>query len=91
MKELLDLRLEPFLVEKENDDKKERKGSEYLIPVLITGNFSSPEFRPDIKKIINKELEERVFESSEFKKIFKNEELKPLEETAKEILKGLFK
>ncbi|MCD6224830.1 MAG: AsmA family protein [Deltaproteobacteria bacterium] len=91
VKELLDLRLEPFLVEKENDDKKERKGSEYLIPVLITGNFSSPEFRPDIKKIINKELEERVFESSEFKKIFKNEELKPLEETAKEILKGLFK
>ncbi len=91
VKEVLDLRLEPFLVEKKNDDKKDRKGSEYLIPVLVTGNFSSPKFRPDIKKIINKELEERIFESPEFKKIFKDEELKPLEETAKEILKGLFK
>jgi len=89
--ESLDFRLEPFLVEKEGDTNKDRKGSEYLIPVLIAGNFSSPEFRPDIKKVIDKELEERLFESSEFKKIFKNEELKPLEETTKEILKGIFK
>ena len=89
--ESLDFRLEPFLVEKDGDTNKDRKGSKYLIPVLIAGNFSSPEFRPDIKKVIDKELEERLFESSEFKKIFQNEELKPMEETTKEILRGIFK
>jgi len=91
VKELLNFRLEPFLVGKKTEEKKGRKGSEYLIPVLVTGNFSSPVFRPDIKKVINKELEKQVFESSEFKKIFKDEELKPLEETTKEFLKEIFK
>ncbi|MCD6184620.1 MAG: AsmA family protein [Deltaproteobacteria bacterium] len=90
VKELLNFRLEPFLVKKKGDKKKDRKGSEYLIPVLVTGNFTSPKFRPDIKKVINKELKKQVFESSEFKKLFKNEELKPLEETTKKLLKGLF-
>jgi AsmA protein len=89
--ESLDFRLEPFLVEKEGDTHKDRKGSEYLIPVLIAGNFSSPEFRPDIKKVIDKELKKRLFESSELKKKIKNEELKIMEETTKEILKGIFK
>lgn len=91
VKELLNFRLEPFLIEKKDAAKKIGKYSKYLIPVLVTGNFSSPEFRPDLKKLINKNLEKQVFESSEFKKIFKNEELKPLEEAAKEILKGIFK
>ncbi|MBL0731548.1 MAG: AsmA family protein [Desulfosarcina sp.] len=90
VKELLDFRLEPFFVKKKGDKKKERKGSEYLVPVLVTGGFSSPEFRPDIKKVLNKQLEKQVFESSEFKKLFKDEDLKPLEETTKKLLKGIF-
>ncbi len=90
VQETLDLRVTPFLLKKDKNIQKNRRHSEYLIPVLITGNFAAPEFRPDFKKVINKELENRVFESSGFKKIFKDEDLKPLEEPVKELLKGIF-
>lgn len=87
IKESLNFRIEPLNIKA--GEEKEKKGFEYLVPVLVTGSFSSPEFRPDLKKIINKELEEKVFESSEFKKIFKDDDLKPLEDTAKDLIKGL--
>ena len=59
--------------------------------VFFSHNFSSPKFRPDLKGIAKKQLQEKILESSEFKKIFEKEELKPLEDTAKDLLKGIFK
>lgn len=91
VKETLDFRVEPQPVAKDMEQEDTQKGSEYLVPLLITGNFSSPKFRPDLKGIAKKQLQEKVLESSEFKKIFKKDELKPLEDAVKGLLKGIFK
>ncbi len=89
--ETVDLRIEPTVVTTKKIDPQKRKDSEIMVPVLITGPLSSPKYRPDIKGAARKRLEEKVFESKDFKKIFKNEELKPLEKDVKDLLKGLLK
>lgn len=96
-KETLDFRVEPKFVatrtEKaktaEEEDKK--KITEIKVPVLITGTFSDPKFRPDLRKILEQSVEERLFESKEFKKVFKKDELKPLEDTTKNLIRGILK
>jgi AsmA protein len=92
VEETLDFRVEPKFVAtlKGQGDVAERSG--VMVPVMVTGTFSSPKFRPDLKGVIKKGLEERL--PSELKKILPGEspqegESKPLEEQAKELLKGL--
>lgn len=89
--ETLDFRVEPKYTAENSSPQEAQKVSQYLVPILISGNFSSPKFRPDLKGIAKKQLQEKILESSEFKKIFEKEELKPLEDTAKDLLKGIFK
>ena len=60
-----------------------------MIPVLVTGNLSEPKFRPDLRGIAEKKLKEEVFESSRFKELFEKEELKPFEEDARNLLRGI--
>jgi AsmA protein len=89
--ETLDFRVTPKLVKtlKGQGDKKERKG--VAVPVLVSGTFSEPVFRPDLESIARQQVQERVLESGEIDKVFeKNEELKPLKEPAKGLLKNLF-
>ncbi len=54
--ELLDFRLEPKLVGtfKGQGDIKDRSG--LMVPVLVTGSFSSPKFRPDLEGMLKKEI-----------------------------------
>jgi hypothetical protein len=61
---------------------------------LVTGTFASPKFRPDLKGMLKKGLEEGIPKPSELKKILPgqgnaSEELKSLEGKGKELLKGL--
>lgn len=51
--ELLDLRIEPKFVAtlKGQGDTEQRSG--LMVPVLVTGNFSSPKIRPDLKGLLN--------------------------------------
>lgn len=60
VKETLDMRVEPKLVStlKGQQDTKERTG--IMIPVLITGTFSSPSFAPDLKGMLETEIKERL-------------------------------
>ncbi|MCJ7772745.1 MAG: AsmA-like C-terminal region-containing protein, partial [Desulfobacterales bacterium] len=96
-KETLDFRVEPRFVAtrtkkaKSAEDEDEKKITEIKVPVLITGTFSDPKFRPDLRKILEQTVEERLFESKEFKKVFKKDELKPLEDTAKDLIRGILK
>jgi AsmA protein len=92
VEETLDFRVEPKFVAtlKGQGDAAERSG--VMVPVLVTGTFSSPKFRPDLKGVIKKGIEERL--PSELKKILPGQsgqegESKPLEEQAKDMLKGL--
>jgi len=89
VKETLDFRVEPTVVTTRKEDKEKMKRSEVAIPVLVTGSFSDPTFLPDLKGIAKKKLEEDVFESRKFKKVFEKEELKPIEKDAKKLLKGI--
>jgi len=90
VKETLKLRIEPTFVTTRKEDAEKMKRSEVMVPVLVTGSFSSPEFRPDFKGVARKKLEEKVFESEKFKEIFEKEELKPFEKDAKRLLEGIF-
>ncbi len=90
IKEALDFRVEPTFVTTSKEDKDKMKRSEVMVPVLVSGNFSSPKFCPDLKGIAKQKLEEKVFESSKFKKVFEKDKYKPFEEPAKDLLRGIF-
>jgi AsmA protein len=89
VKETLDFRVEPMVVGtiKGQGDEKQRSG--IMVPVLVTGNFSSPKFRPDLKGMAKQQFQEKVLESEKVKKILEKEELKNLQETTKSLLKGV--
>jgi AsmA protein len=89
VKETLDFRVEPKIVGtiKGQGDEKQRSG--IMVPVLVTGNFSSPKFRPDLTSVAKQQLQEKVLESEKVKKILEKEELKDLQETTKGLLKGV--
>jgi len=87
--ETLDFKIEPTFVTTKKEDAEKMKHSEVMVPVLVTGNLSDPKFRLDLRGIAKEELEEKVFQSTEFKEIFEKEELKPFEDDAKRLLKGI--
>jgi len=90
VKETLDFRIEPKLVAtiKGQGDTEQRKG--ILVPVLVSGTFSSPAFRPDLTAIAEEQLKKQVLGSEEAKKLMNQEELKQAQEKAKGMLKGIF-
>lgn len=53
VKELLDLRVEPKFVATLKGQGDTEKRSGVMVPVLITGTFSSPKFRPDLTGVIS--------------------------------------
>lgn len=92
--ETLDFRVEPKFVGtlKGQGDTAEHAG--IMVPVLVTGTFSSPKFRPDLKGILKKSIEEGLPQPSELKKFVpgqdrQGDESAPLNEKAKDLLKGL--
>jgi AsmA protein len=97
VQETLDFRVEPKFVGtiKGQGDATQRSG--VMVPVLVTGTFASPKFRPDLQGMIQKSLEEGLPEPSELKKLLPGQEEgaaqegegESLEEKAKGILKGL--
>jgi len=94
VQESLDFRVEPKFVAtvKGQGDTKERSG--VTVPVLVTGTFSSPKFRPDLEGMLKGTLEKGITEPSELKKMLPGQtseegEPKPSKEQAKDLLKGL--
>ena len=92
--ETLDFRVEPKFVAtlKGQGDTKKRSG--VTVPVLVTGTFSSPKFRPDLKGMLTKGLEQGIPKPSDLEKILPGQGtesggLKSLEEKGKDLLKGL--
>jgi AsmA protein len=89
IKERLDFRLESRLVAtlKGQGDTKDRSG--IMVPVVVTGTFSSPEFRPDLQGMLKQEVEKRL---PDLQKKFKGDESskegsKSMEDQIKGILK----
>jgi AsmA protein len=86
VKETLDFRVEPKVVAtiKGQGDAEQRSG--LMVPVLVSGTFSDPQFTPDLAGVAKKQLEEQILGSGEGGKQLDKE---GLEETAKGVLKGI--
>lgn len=86
VKETLDFRVEPKVVAtiKGQGDAEQRSG--LMVPVLVSGTFSDPQFTPDLAGAAKKQLEEKILGSGDGKKQLDKE---GIEETAKGVLKGI--
>ena len=84
--ETLDFRVEPKVVAtiKGQGDAEQRSG--LMVPVLVSGTFSDPQFAPDLAGMAKKQLEQTILGTGEGKQLGDKE---GLEETAKGVLKGL--
>jgi AsmA protein len=89
VKETLDFRIEPKVVGtiEGQGDTEQRSG--VRVPVIVSGTFASPKFRPDMKAIAEQQFKEKVLKSEEAKKILEKPGVKKYEEPAKGILKGI--
>jgi AsmA protein len=86
VEETLDFRVEPKVVGtiKGQGDTEQRSG--LMVPVLVTGTFSKPQFAPDLAGVAKKQLEETILGSGqEGQKLDKEN----IQEKAKGVLKGL--
>jgi len=91
VKEVLDFRVEPKFVGtlKGQGDTKARSG--IMVPVLVSGTFSSPKFRPDLEGMLKQGIEKELPKASELLKGLgtPGTESKDLQEKAKKLLEGL--
>jgi AsmA protein len=89
VKETLDFRVEPKAVGSLKGQGDDSQLSGVMVPVLVSGTFSAPKFRPDLSAAAKKEIEKQIFESKEAQKLLEKDEVKPFEKTAKDALKGI--
>jgi AsmA protein len=93
VRESLDFRVEPKFVStiKGQGDTQQRGG--VTVPVLVTGTFSSPKFRPDLEGMLKGTLEKGISDPSELEKMVPGQTQgagqKPTEDKTKDLLKGL--
>jgi len=87
--EALDFRVEPKFVGtlKGQGDTRERSG--IMVPVLISGSFSSPEFRPDLEGLLKQQIEKELPKLQE--RLLGGDKQKGESKSLEEQLKGFFK
>ncbi len=93
VQETLDFRVEPKFVAtlKGQGDQKDRGG--LMVPVLVSGTFASPKFRPDLQGMLKQQLKGGIPQPEDLKKLLEGGESgKEGEvESPEEKIKGLFK
>lgn len=84
--ETLDFRVEPKVVGtiKGQGDAEQRSG--LMVPVLVSGTFSKPQFAPDLAGVAKQQLEKKILGTEQGEKLL---DKKGLEESAKGVLKGI--
>ena len=94
VEETLDFRVVPKVVAtmKGQGDTGDRSG--IAVPVLVTGTFSSPQFRPDLEFLIKKSMQGELPDTSGLKKMMEEQGESgdgstPAEEKVRRIFKGL--
>jgi AsmA protein len=94
LRETLDFRVEPKFVATLKGQGDEAQYSGVEVPVLVTGSFSSPRFRPDLEGMLKQRIGKELPQASELKKMLPSQETQtgqpqPPEKKVKELLKGL--
>ncbi|MFP3928202.1 MAG: AsmA-like C-terminal region-containing protein, partial [Desulfobacteraceae bacterium] len=94
VEESLDFRVEPTFVAtlKGQGDAAERSG--IRVPILVSGTFSSPKFRPDLEGMVKERIKDGLPDAESVKEMLSpgektGEEEQDIEEKAKGLLKGL--
>lgn len=87
--ETLDFRVQPKVVASLKGQGDEAQRSGIMVPILVSGTFASPKFRPDLSAAAKENIEKKISESTEGQKLLENEKLKPLEKGVKGAIKGL--
>jgi AsmA protein len=82
--ETLDFRVEPKVVSSLKGQGGTQQMSGITVPILVTGTFSSPSFAPDMRGVLEKNVEERLLGPKGTSQGGQSTEQK-----AKELLKGL--
>jgi AsmA protein len=90
VRETLDFRVEPKAVASIQGQGDDARRQGLMVPVVVSGTFTAPRFRPDLSAAAKQEVEKQIFESKEAQKLLEKEEIKPFEKTAKDALKGIF-
>lgn len=93
VRETLDFRVTPKFVAtlKGQGDQKERGG--LMVPVLVSGTFASPKFRPDLEGLLKQQLKGGIPKADDLKKVLEGSGTKEdgKTESSKEKVKGLLK
>ena len=86
VKETLDFRVEPKVVGtiKGQGDTSDRTG--LMVPVMVTGTFAKPQFRPDLAGVAKKQLQDALQGTEKPEELLNK---KKLEKKGKGILKGI--
>jgi len=89
--ETIDFRVEPKAVATIKGQGDETQRSGIMVPVVVSGTFSAPKFRPDISAATKQEIKQKVLESKEAQKVMEKEEVKKIIEKkeTKDLLKGV--
>jgi AsmA protein len=84
--EALDFRVEPKVVGtiKGQGDTGDRKG--FMVPVIVSGTFSNPQFAPDLAGVAKKQLQDALQGTEKPEDLLDKDKL---EETGKGLLKGI--
>jgi AsmA protein len=91
VREALDFRVEPKVVAtiKGQGDTAERSG--LMVPILVSGTFARPTFRPDLEGMARRRLQEAISDPAKLKETLQRDRqsLEDLKEQGRELLKGL--
>jgi AsmA protein len=91
-KETIKFRVEPTYVDVTRKDAEGKNKTSSLVPVLVSGTFSSPKFQPDLEGVVKQALEEKLTDifnkgKKEKKEGDTEEEADPIEDTMKGLIK----
>lgn len=89
MNETLDMRVEPKVVGtiKGQGDTTQRSG--LMVPVVVSGTFAKPKFRPDLKSAVTEDIKEKILGSDDAGGLLKDDDPKSGSGKAKNLIKGL--
>jgi AsmA protein len=87
--EKLDMRVQPKVVAtiKGQGDTSQRSG--LMVPVVISGSFARPKFRPDLKSAVTEDIKAKILGSEDKKGVLKDDDPESASGKAKGLIKGL--
>ena len=87
--ETLDMRVEPKVVStiQGQGDTSQRSG--LMVPVVVSGTFAKPKFRPDLKSAVTEDIKKKILGSDDAKKLLGDDDPESDSGKAKGLIKGL--